>query len=99
MQPKQMINLAPGVVLPHALRGKRGYRELTAADYGRNSESLITRAENPGIANLDEWIDAYLYDSFTVAANTAFTKQTLFQTPIGGTKTVASTNLRQNGKL
>lgn len=57
------------------------------------------RRQNPAIGGVEEQIDWILYDSFSVAANTAVAKQVMFQTGIGGAKTLAQTNMAQGGKL
>lgn len=69
-------------------------RPLARFDFGKP-----LRVQNPAVAGVEEVIDAYLYDSFSVAANTGFPKVTLFGTPISGAKTIAQTNMRQAGHL
>ncbi|MCU1284478.1 MAG: hypothetical protein JWO13_828 [Acidobacteriales bacterium] len=55
--------------------------------------------KNPIIANIQDVLNQPVYDSFTVAANTAFPKTTLFQSPISGTRTLAQTNMQLAGQL
>lgn len=58
------------------------------------------RLSNPAVTGMGEQINQPIYDSFSVNANTAFPKTTLFQTPIGqGGKTLAQTNMTQAGAL
>src|SRR5579885_2996367 len=72
------------------------YRELDARDFGPH----IRRSSNPVIEGKADVITQPIYDSFSIAANTAVTKQTLFQVPIGqAAKTIANTNMTQAGIL
>lgn len=58
------------------------------------------RRQNPAVDGVQEAIEWVLYDSFSVAANTAFPKTVMFQTPVGqGGKTVAQTNMTAAGRL
>lgn len=67
----------------------------------KSIQTVIQAMANPlNIPQLGlEVVDLPIYDSFTIAQNTAFTNQILFQTPIGGSKTLAETNLVQAGQL
>lgn len=68
-------------------------------DVNRRIRSIV-RASNPTVAGVEETIDQPIYDSFSIAANTAFAKAVLFQSPIGqGGKTLAQTNLVVGGQL
>jgi hypothetical protein len=72
------------------------YRDLSERDFGPR----IRRSSNPVIEGKADVITQPIYDSFSIAAATAVTKQTLFQTPIGqSSKTLANTNMSQAGIL
>lgn len=73
---------------------------LRSNRYGRNAADGVRRMQNPTVGGMLETIDQPVYDSFSVAANTAFPKTVLFQTPIGQSgKTLAQTNMIQAGQL
>lgn len=58
------------------------------------------RRPNSLVAGQEEVIDQPFYDSLSLAANTAFAKTVLFQTPIGqSSKTLAQTNMTKAGQL
>ena len=80
---------------------KAGYRGFE--DVARETERRIRRAvrhSNPTVAGVEETIDQPIYDSFSIAANTAFPKTVLFQSPIGQNgKTLAQTNLVVGGPV
>jgi len=60
----------------------------------------VVRRHNPVVQGVLETIDQPIYDSFSIAANTAFPKTVLFQNQIGsGGKTLAQTNMVQSGQL
>jgi hypothetical protein len=54
---------------------------------------------NPIIANIQDVVNQPVYDSMSVAANTAFPKTTLFQSPVGASRTLAQTNMQLAGQL
>lgn len=62
-------------------------------------QMFVPRMANPMIGGVDNAIDSYLYDTVTVAANTAFPKTTMFSVPIGGSKTLAQTNMVGQSRL
>lgn len=67
-------------------------------------DEIVRRRKNPSVAlangqAVEEDIEWSFYDSFSIAANTAFAKQTMFQTPVSGAKTLASTNMKSNGRM
>lgn len=85
-----------GELMPESLRGKK-LRLLQRGNFGRPQ---CPRFENPVMAGVEDVVNQPLYDSFTVAAATQFPNvTTLFQTPIGGAKTLAQTNMTKNGVL
>lgn len=65
----------------------------------RRPDSGYERRPNPLVPGMNKTKDQPYYDSFSLAANTAFTKQVMFQVPQGGAKTLASTNMTQAGIL
>ena len=66
----------------------------------RRPQRAFERRPNPVVAGTEEVIDQPVYDSFSLAANTAFAKVVLFQTPIGqSSKTLAQTNMTKAGQL
>jgi hypothetical protein len=71
--------------------------------YMHSEQSVQRKAErrqNPVVPGMEDVIDQPVYDSFSLAANTAFPKTVLFQTPIGTSgKTLAQTFMTQNGIL
>lgn len=72
-------------------KGMRPHAEL---------EFATRRRQNPIVSNTLELINQPVYDSFSIAANTAFAKTVLFQTPIGQSgKTLAQTNMTKAGQL
>lgn len=78
---------------------RREYPKLSGATFGRVA-ARHRRRENPVMAGVVDIITQPYFDSFTIAANTAFTKQVMFQTPIGqGGKTLNLTNMTQAGFL
>jgi len=78
---------------------RREYPQLRDTTFGRVA-ARHRRRENPVMAGVVDIITQPYYDSFTVAANTAFAKQVLFQTPIGqSSKTLNLTNMTQAGFL
>jgi hypothetical protein len=75
-----------------ALLQNRGMRELGLA--------ATRRRQNPIVSNTLELINQPMYDSYSVAANTAVVKTVLFQSPIGqSSKTLAQTNMTKAGQL
>lgn len=54
---------------------------------------------NPLIAGKQDVISQDVYDTFTTAAGGTVTTQLMFQVPLGGSKTLAETNMTQNGTL
>jgi hypothetical protein len=89
----------------HMLRS-RGMRIEPGGGFsplGTREESKVRRMvrhSNPVIAGVEETIDQPIYDSFSIAASTAFAKTVLFQSPIGQNgKTLAQTNLVVGGQL
>lgn len=89
----------PGGLAAH-LVAKRLARRM-ALDPGTFGQAADPMWPNPAVDDYGEKVIAYLYDSFTVASNTAFPTQTpLFMTPIGvSNKTKAQTNMRAQGVL
>ncbi len=60
----------------------------------------MLRFKNPHVPNMEETINQPYYDSASFAQAAAFTKTTLFSTPIGqGGKTLAQTNMTQANVL
>jgi hypothetical protein len=72
----------------------------TPAEMRERAVRRMVRHANPTVAGVEETIDQPIYDSFSIAANTAFAKTVLFQSPIGqNSKTLAQTNLVVGGQL
>lgn len=95
----QIITPERGLRYPLVAPEHRGrFVELTKRNFGRR-ENFVPRRTNPMIDGIDNAIDSYLYDSVTVAANTAFPKTTMFAVPLGGAKTLAQTNMVGQSRL
>jgi len=81
-----------------ARKFRREYPRLSDATFGRVAP--MRRRENPVVGGMLEVINQPVYDSFSVASNTAVAKQVLFQTPIGqSAKTLNLTNMTKAGFL
>lgn len=94
--PEGFYRNSEGLLMPEALRGKK----LQLLQRGRFGRPSCPRFENPVMAGVEDVVNQPIYDSFTVAAATAFPNvTTLFQTPVGGNKTLAQTNMTKNGVL
>lgn len=75
----------------------KGFRLLSRFGFG---QSPRLRRRNPEVGGMLDVITQPVFDSFSIAANTAFPKTTLFQTPVGsGGKTSAQTNMSLAGQL
>jgi hypothetical protein len=58
------------------------------------------RVQNPIVGGIQDYITQPMYDSFSIGVNTAMTRQTLFQSPIGtNSKNLNNTNMVSNGTL
>ena len=78
---------------------RREYPQLREAQFGRVA-ARHRRQENPVMAGVVDIITQPYYDSFSIAANTAVTKQILFQSPQGQNgRTLNQTNMTQAGFL
>lgn len=73
---------------------------LTRRNFAKPSASFVPRFKNPFVAGVGYTSESVLYDTFSVAAAAAMPGTTvMFQTPIGGAKTLAMTNIRAAGML
>lgn len=92
---------------PSALSGSAARRATDAAMKSRGFRSLCdielpeSQQENTLLSNGLDRTDYYMYDTFTVAVNTAFpNKTTMFTTPQqGSTKNLAQTDMDSFGQL
>lgn len=100
MRIQPAMQAAVPLVPPPLRKHLRGARILSHRNFGRFGVIESYRA-NPRVASnvTQEIVDYYIYDSFSVNSNTAFPKTTLFQTPEGGGKNLAATNMKAAGRL
>jgi len=78
----------------------RSVRPLGMQRFGRSEDNPNRRRQNPMVGNILEVVNWIQYDSVSFGQSAAFTKTTLFQTPIGQAgKTLADTNMTQAGQL
>jgi len=76
-------------------------KELNRNCFGKPRGSFIPRLKNPSFPG-GSWTERQLYyDSYSVAVNTLTVGQltTMFSVPLGGAKTLASTNMRDSSKI
>jgi hypothetical protein len=76
-------------------------RELTRNCFGKPRAPFIPRLKNPSYPN-GSWTERQIYyDSYSVAVATLTVGQltTMFSVPLGGAKTLASTNMRDYSKI
>jgi hypothetical protein len=85
---------------PSAFEGMRPLGGIRLGNSKARDISRAVRMSNPQMAGVEDKISQPIYDSFSVAANTAFPQTVMFQVQKGASgKTLAQTNMVSSGQL